>query len=444
MKPTGGQPGTGVWHWLLLVGLLLLAQAVQAATAARPDFDHLFAGFAMPMLLVDPVSGKIIDANPAAARFYGYSQAVLCTMTMQAINAFTPEQIALERADAASQGRDHLIFRHRLAQGEMRMVEVHTRPFRFAERTLELSIITDITPERYQSRDLWRYQKTLEEMVDAQVKQIEQARQRQVAMMTFGLLLQTVVIGLLLYNSRKRRQLQQERERLVGELQARNTELGRLGEAMAHHFQEPVRRLVSFAQRLQNKSSLVQDPDGRASLNFIHTQSLRLSTLVRDVQRYLELDQLKLEDEPTDSAKVLTRAIEATGLSQQPVCQIVIAPKLPNVTFSSKRLLAIFVILLDNAWRYRRPEVELRIEISAQVANQRAGFRFADNGSGIAPEYREQVFGLFNRLVPNSDSSPGTGMGLALLRKSIQHGGGSVHIEDGIAGGTCFVFDLPV
>jgi signal transduction histidine kinase len=80
--------------------------------------------------------------------------------------------------------------------------------------------------------------------------------------------------------------------------------------------------------------------------------------------------------------------------------------------------------------------------VGASVSGERAVFRFADNGSGIAPEYRAQVFELFTRLVPNS--VPGTGMGLALVRKIVQQTDGAVRVEDGIDDGACIIFDLPV
>ncbi|MBF0471172.1 MAG: ATP-binding protein [Gammaproteobacteria bacterium] len=71
----------------------------------------------------------------------------------------------------------------------------------------------------------------------------------------------------------------------------------------------------------------------------------------------------------------------------------------------------------------------------------RARFSVADNGSGIAPEYRQQVFELFTRLVPSS--IPGTGMGLALARKMVHLVGGKIAVEEGIDGGAAIVFDLP-
>jgi signal transduction histidine kinase len=121
---------------------------------------------------------------------------------------------------------------------------------------------------------------------------------------------------------------------------------------------------------------------------------------------------------------------------------ISVTEPLPPVRLAEKLLRQLFAILLGNALRYRHPERPLRIRVEAAVRGDRAVFRFADNGSGIAPEYREQVFELFTRLVPNS--VPGTGMGLALVRKIVQQTGGRVAVEDGIDGGTCIVFDLPL
>jgi signal transduction histidine kinase len=138
---------------------------------------------------------------------------------------------------------------------------------------------------------------------------------------------------------------------------------------------------------------------------------------------------------------MLRRCMTEGGMSTSGADLVVVEP-LPTVRLTEKLLGELFAILLDNAQRYRHAERSLRIEVSATVTEGRAIFRVADNGSGIAPEYREQVFALFTRLVPNS--IPGTGMGLALVRKIVQQAGGNIAIVDGLDGGACFVFDLPV
>jgi CHASE1-domain containing sensor protein/nitrogen-specific signal transduction histidine kinase len=220
-----------------------------------------------------------------------------------------------------------------------------------------------------------------------------------------------------------------------------NAELSRLGEVMAHHFQEPARRLTSFAQRLQGKPALVADEDSRLAVEFIDQQARRLSELVRDAQHYLALEHAKVGAGGTaDSGAVLRQTIVANTDAAQ--AEIVLGEFMPKVRLAENLLSELFAILLDNALRYSKSERPLRIKVGATVSGERAVFRFADNGSGIAPEYRLQVFDLFTRLVPNS--VPGTGTGLALVRKIVQQTGGDVCVEDGLDGGTCIVFDLPL
>jgi signal transduction histidine kinase len=231
----------------------------------------------------------------------------------------------------------------------------------------------------------------------------------------------------------RRQQAAQALRQQAEALERSNADLTRLGEVMAHHFQEPTRRLSSFAQRLLAKSDLASDEDSRLSLHFIDAESKRLSNLVRDAQCYLALDHRQVSGaEVADSAAALRQCIEAAGSAAAEVI-IVLHEPLPRVRLAQKTLGELFAILLDNALRYRDPQRALRIEVRANTEDKRAVFRFADNGSGIAPLYRVQALGLFTRLVPSS--IPGTGMGLALANKIVGLVDGELHIEDGLGAG---------
>lgn len=144
----GGSPGSVAWA---VQGAKAGAEAVgdrALQVDAVPSFADIFLGYDLPMLLIDPGSGAIVDANPAAAAFYGYSRAVLQAMRIQQINTFTDEQVAAEREAALTSGRTWFVFRHRRADGDIRTVEVHSRPFEFGTRTLLMSVVQDITPGR--------------------------------------------------------------------------------------------------------------------------------------------------------------------------------------------------------------------------------------------------------------------------------------------------------
>jgi PAS domain S-box-containing protein len=178
------------------------------AVKAHPTFQTFFQDSGSVMLLVDPTNGDIVEANAAAAKFYGYSIPQLQRMTIQEINQLTPEQVAEERRLAKSEGRNYFIFRHELADGEIRTVEVHSEPYDFNGRTLLLSMVHDMTPLREKSEDFWHYQTRLEEMVDAQRQELEASYARQTWILVTGILIQALLILLLLWVMHRRQKLQ--------------------------------------------------------------------------------------------------------------------------------------------------------------------------------------------------------------------------------------------
>lgn len=196
--------------WLALLPALVL-QAAPWQKAAAPGLGEFFSASDLPMLLIDPDSGRILDANSSAADFYGWPQASLRTKTIQDINTLTPDQVAEERRLAARDGRRFFLFRHRLADGTARNVEVHTLPVQLGPEQPLLSIVHDVTPGHCRPEAESHYQERLEMRVEAQVREIERAR----SFLTWGmggtLLLQALVIAWLVSNIRRRRRLERER-----------------------------------------------------------------------------------------------------------------------------------------------------------------------------------------------------------------------------------------
>ncbi|MBS3873001.1 MAG: PAS domain S-box protein [Firmicutes bacterium] len=127
----------------LLLTMLLPAAMVNAETI---DFRRLFDNHGSVMLIIDVETGNLLYANNAAARFYGYTREQLLAMTIQDINTLSPEEVAREREAAAREERNFFLFKHRLASGEIRTVEVYTYPYALGERPVLFSIINDVTP----------------------------------------------------------------------------------------------------------------------------------------------------------------------------------------------------------------------------------------------------------------------------------------------------------
>ena len=103
------------------------------------------------------------------------------------------------------------------------------------------------------------------------------------------------------------------------------------------------------------------------------------------------------------------------------------------------RLLDIFSVLIDNVLRHAASEAPLQLTLSGEQVGQRVSYRIADNGKGIEPPYRERIFGVFERL----GNSGGTGIGLAIVRRIVEHLGGQVWVEDTAVGGCTICLDLP-
>jgi len=109
------------------------------------NFRAIFDGHDSVMLMIEPETGKIIDANRAAERFYGRSRKVLCAQSIDEINTLPPEKLAAVREKVARGQITSFIVQHRLLDGEVRTVEVHSTPVTMGGKTVLFSIIHDIT-----------------------------------------------------------------------------------------------------------------------------------------------------------------------------------------------------------------------------------------------------------------------------------------------------------
>lgn len=201
-------------HRLTFVCALTVMFFLSATGHATPSFLDAFHKHNSVMLLIDPATGAIVDANPAAGRFYGYSLDELRKMFIQHINQLTAEQVAQERKLAQTEGRNFFIFRHKIADGNSRTVEVHSVPLNFDGRFLLYSIVRDISLERTLKEDLWHYQTRLEEMVDLQTQDIKAKSHLTIVILGAGSAALFVLVLFLIITLRKHKLAEAERFKL--------------------------------------------------------------------------------------------------------------------------------------------------------------------------------------------------------------------------------------
>jgi PAS domain S-box-containing protein len=126
-------------------------------------FRLMFEQHSAVILLIEPQTGEILNANQAAVIFYGYSKSKLCGMLIHEINTLSPEQVAVARQKAVNEEQDHFVFLHKLAGGEERTVEVYSSPIVLQEKQVLFSIIHDITGHHQAKEALRESEKLLSE-----------------------------------------------------------------------------------------------------------------------------------------------------------------------------------------------------------------------------------------------------------------------------------------
>jgi len=239
-------------------------------------------------------------------------------------------------------------------------------------------------------------------------------------------------------------EMKQARDRLREHNDLLEAELNRLLEILAHHLQEPVRQQITFAQMLRRSLPDTLTEMADLSISQIVGGGIRLRAMLRDLLSYLSVHNALPADTPCPGREAFDEAcrqmrdeIAATGAEIS--CGL-----LPVVWIRPDHLVVVFRALLGNALQYTCPGRRPVVRVAAEPGIGRwVVFSVTDNGIGIAPEFRDRVFSLFERL-HNDPDRPGTGIGLALVRRAVETANGSAWIEDGEAGGIRVCVSLPL
>lgn len=170
---------------------------IQSTGYANPVFEDMFDRHSLVMLMFDPDTGDIIKANPAASKFYGYPLGELESKNVRDLNTLSQKQVKEEMQRAKSESRNYFIFGHRVADGSIRTVEVHSFPVNYNNKKLLFSTIVDITQQRDMQSALWHHQSQLEATVDSQTKQMNENSQRKLQLMSAAFIVLLVLVVLL-------------------------------------------------------------------------------------------------------------------------------------------------------------------------------------------------------------------------------------------------------
>jgi signal transduction histidine kinase len=235
------------------------------------------------------------------------------------------------------------------------------------------------------------------------------------------------------------------RARIVEErndLARSNQELEQFAYVASHDLQEPLRKVASFSQLLQQRYGGQLDERADQYIEFAVDGALRMQNLINDLLAFSRVGRVEQPHGDVDCGELVARVQVDLATSIEESGATIEAGPLPTVRGDAGLLRLVFQNLIGNAIKFRADAAPV-VRLSAEREDGLWRFRCEDNGIGIDAEYADRIFVIFQRLHPRSNFE-GTGIGLAMCRKIVEYHGGHMWLDTESAGaGSAFCFTLP-
>jgi two-component system, sensor histidine kinase and response regulator len=237
------------------------------------------------------------------------------------------------------------------------------------------------------------------------------------------------------------RELAETRAGLVRELEHKNQELESFSYAVSHDLRAPLRRIEAFSRAVLESQHERLDADGRRFFDRIQEASRQMSQLIDDVLHLSKVSRAELRQQEVDLSALAGAILER--LREAEPGRVVETRIRPGVVVSGDgQLLRIALSnLLENAWKFTARQPAARIEFGLTSAAGESTYFVRDNGAGFDMTYADRLFGPFQRLHLATEF-PGSGIGLATVRRIIHRMGGRVWAEGLVGRGATFHFTL--
>jgi signal transduction histidine kinase len=240
-------------------------------------------------------------------------------------------------------------------------------------------------------------------------------------------------------------EIESSRQRLVEqaeELSRSNRDLEQFAYVASHDLQEPLRKVASFCQLLERRYAGQLDERADQYIAFAVDGAKRMQQLINDLLAFSRVGRAGVEDVGLVPLQVpFDRALSNLAAAIEHSEAEISTDPLPTVRGETGLLAQLFQNVIGNALKFRGDQAP-RVRVAVQDREDHWELTVVDNGIGVEPQYAERVFVIFQRLHPKA-SYEGTGIGLALCKRIVEHHGGQIWIESPQGGGTAVVFTLP-
>jgi PAS domain S-box-containing protein len=371
-------------------------QAAAALAASEARFRATIEAAPVGIVMAD-AAGTIVLANAEAEKLFGYAHGELAGESVERLvpephrSAHRSWREGFAVAPAMRRMGPGRTLRARRRDGSVFVAEIGLSPVATAAGTFVIATVLDMTENH-------RIEEELRQHATHEARQSEALRQSNLALQQFAYV-------------------------------------------ASHDLQTPLRSIAGFAQLLQAEYAARLDERAADWLKRIVDSAGYMQLLIHDVLEYASVGTRAPQFERVDCREVFEAAVTLLSASIRELAAEVTCGELPVVSGERAQLVRLLENLIGNALKYHGSSAP-RVHVSAERRGAQWEFAVRDNGIGIDPRHREQIFELFQRLHDQRDYA-GTGIGLAVCRGIVERHGGRIWVESAPATGSIFRFTIP-
>ena len=368
-----------------------------ALRESEARYRQLFENSPAPMLVYEKVSLRLLAVNAAFIDAYGYSRTEALTLLLPELFA-AADRARIADAVAALQGFAYMgEWRHLRKDGSEIIIESRSHDIDFQGHASRVAVINDITERKRLEEQIRALNADLESRVLARTE----------------------------------------------ELAAANKELETFTYSVSHDLKAPLRGIDGYSRLLLEDYRDRLDEEGRQFLDNVHRGVTQMNQLIEDLLAYSRMERRSLHGEPLaldqQVARVLDERhaeIEARGMRVETALDGLVARA------DRDGLAMVIRNLVDNAIKFTKHAEAPRLVFSGREEGDRIVLEVADNGIGFDMRFHDRIFEIFQRL-QRAEDFPGTGVGLAIVRKAMLRMGGSIRAQSAPGEGATFYLELP-
>ncbi len=379
------------------------------------------------IFIADASTGIILEVNNSAERMLGLPKGEIVGMHQRELHppakADRYGQLFMESVLKGKAMIEYLVVVNK--DGMEIPVDIRAHTIDLGDRTIIAGFFRDVTQRKLAEDVLRKHRRHLEELVQERTSELEKINKQLEAELEY------------------RRKMEKTLKLQTIELTRSNAELEHFAYIASHDLQEPIRKVASFTELLQERYQGKIDEKADKFIAYIVDGTTRMKKLINDLLTYSRVGTSQVQVEEVDLSDALKAAMSNLEKAIRESNARITHARLPLIMANETRMVQLFQNLIGNAKLFRG-KIPPVIDISCEVIDDApCGWKFAvsDNGIGIPAEEFDRIFMMFHRLHGRGEYE-GTGIGLPICKKIVERQGGQIWVESLPENGTTFYFTL--